>query len=292
MMRTLLITRGIPASGKSTWSDQHARKLAEKGLKTVIICKDDIRKQLAETGWKWSHEAEKDVIQERDNRIRAAFGMDADVVIVADTNFGKHKAALQQLAQELRVDFELRDFTHVPLEECLRRDKLREHPVGEKVIRDMYDKYVGLPEIERYIPNHNKPRAVICDLDGTLALFDGMRSPYDTGKCLDDKLNEPIAELVRLLARENQIVYLSGREDKFRDLTKAWLKKQYLPTGPLFMRTTGDHRKDYIVKLEIFNTEIRDRYCPDYVIDDRPSVLRMWGKLGLCTLAVGPLNEF
>src|SRR5512135_3110256 len=40
------------------------------------------------------------------------------------------------------------------------------------------------------------PLAIICDLDGTLALLNG-RSPYDASMCLDDGLNVPIAHIVR-----------------------------------------------------------------------------------------------
>lgn len=285
-MRTLIMTRGVPASGKSSWADQEARRLALEGRKTLIVCKDDIRRELAEKGWKWSHETEKDVIRERNSRIRTAFGMDIDVVISADCNFGKHKAVLQQLATELHADFVVKDFTSIPVDECVRRDNLREHRVGEKVIRDMYEKYVALPEITPYVANHQKSRALLCDIDGTLALFDGQRSPYDTGKCMSDKLNEPVAELVRELAKQRQVVYVSGREEKFRAQTSTWLARQMMPYGPLFMRATGDHRKDYLVKLELFDEKIRDVYSVDFVLDDRNQVVSMWRKLGLLCLQV------
>ena len=45
------------------------------------------------------------------------------------------------------------------------------------------------------------------------------------------------------------------------------------------MRKSGDNRKDTIIKKEIFNSEIRDKYYIDFVIDDRPCVIRMWKKL-------------
>jgi predicted kinase len=35
---------------------------------------------------------------------------------------------------------EFKDFK-TPLEECLRRDSLRDNPIGEKVIRDTYYRY-------------------------------------------------------------------------------------------------------------------------------------------------------
>ena len=36
---------------------------------------------------------------------------------------------------------EIKDFTNVPLDVCLERDSKRENPLGEKVIRDIFNKY-------------------------------------------------------------------------------------------------------------------------------------------------------
>lgn len=286
-IRELVVTVGLPGSGKSTWADKQARKNAGAGLKTMIVCKDDIRKQFEETGWKWSPEAEKAVIAERDSRIKTAFGMDIDVVIVADTNFGKHKAHLQELAKQLNVYFRVRDFTNVPVETCIERDARREKKVGEAVIRGMWDKYI-VSTTELYtIPDAQK--AIICDLDGTLALL-GDRSPYDTANCDKDRVNEPVS-WVLFRAKESyyKILFTSGREDKFRPQTEAWLDRKgfdYLKPYELFMRTTGDFRKDYVVKLELFNQHIRKNYAVQFVLDDRNQVVRMWRKLGLTCFQV------
>lgn len=37
-------------------------------------------------------------------------------------------------------EIEFKDF-FVPLEECIRRDSLRENPIGEEIIRNTYNKY-------------------------------------------------------------------------------------------------------------------------------------------------------
>ena len=36
---------------------------------------------------------------------------------------------------------EIKDFTNVPLDICLERDSKRENPIGEKVIRGIFNKY-------------------------------------------------------------------------------------------------------------------------------------------------------
>jgi hypothetical protein len=38
-------------------------------------------------------------------------------------------------------EIEFKDFFDVSLEECIRRDSLRENPIGENVIKNTYEKY-------------------------------------------------------------------------------------------------------------------------------------------------------
>lgn len=44
----------------------------------------------------------------------------------------------------------------------------------------------------------------------------------------------------------------------------------------LLMRKTADNRKDFIVKKEIFDAEIRHKYQTEFVLDDRNQVVDMW----------------
>jgi hypothetical protein len=81
---------------------------------------------------------------------------------------------------------------------------------------------------------------------------------------------------------------MSGREDICKDLTETWLKTHGLFVGPLFMRKTGDRRKDNIVKRELFDSYIKDKYYVEFVLDDRSQVVAMWRDLGLTCLQVAP----
>nr|DAI39653.1 MAG TPA: polynucleotide kinase [Caudoviricetes sp.] len=48
------------------------------------------------------------------------------------------------------------------------------------------------------------------------------------------------------------------------------------------MRKEKDYRKDSIVKTEIYNEYIKDKYCVTAVFDDRDQVVNdCWRKLGL-----------
>jgi predicted kinase len=292
-MVRLIMTMGLPGSGKSTWAAE------QEGFK--VVNKDNIRAALAQTGWVWSHKNEEDVLKERDQLIVEWLGS-GHSVISSDTNFGrKHKVRLSELARTMGAEFEIKRFD-VPLEVCIERDASRPVPVGEKVIRQMWTQFIAndpdkwplsAPKpapLEKVKRNYSLPMAVICDLDGTIALNNGHRSFYDASTCDLDILNEPIAGIIMTYDREGlaRIIYCTGREEIYRPQTEKWLKKYGLPEGPLFMRAAKDHRKDRIVKLELFNNHIRDKYDVEFVLDDRDQVVNMWRELGLTCLQVAP----
>jgi hypothetical protein len=135
-----------------------------------------------------------------------------------------------------------------------------------------------------------KPRAIVCDLDGTLALL-GERSPYDTGRAMEDALNHPVANVIEVYSHQKlfdtRLILLSGREEKYRRVTEDWLKKhQIISYEALYLRPTGDRRKDYIVKQEIYNKNIHDKYDILFVLEDRDQVVKMWRGIGLTCFQV------
>lgn len=65
----------------------------------------------------------------------------------------------------------------------------------------------------------------------------------------DDLLPEG-ARLVADLATEHEIVWLTGRPEWIRNITRAWLDRQGLPDGDLLMRPDGDYRPAASYKLE------------------------------------------
>jgi predicted kinase len=106
----ILMLRGLVASGKTTF----AKELVEKDSSYVRVNKDDIRAML---GTKWSDESEKQVIKIRDSIIEN-FLLDNKNVIVDDTNFSsRHEKILRQIADNFKVDFEIKDFD-TPIWDC------------------------------------------------------------------------------------------------------------------------------------------------------------------------------
>jgi hypothetical protein len=110
-------------------------------------------------------------------------------------------------------------------------------------------------------------------------------------------LNKSLAWILRDLSGDThvEIVFLSGREDKFRPQTERWLNShQFYPLrNQLLMRPTGDRRNDAIVKQELYEKEIKGKYNVLAVFDDRLRVCRMWHSLGLPLFRVGdPDSDF
>jgi hypothetical protein len=56
------------------------------------------------------------------------------------------------------------------------------------------------------------------------------------------------------------------------------------------MRVAGDHRKDSIVKQEIFENHIDGMFDVQFVLDDRDQVVTMWRSLGLQCFQVAEGN--
>ncbi|MER7007466.1 AAA family ATPase [Dactylosporangium sp. NPDC000555] len=295
-MATLTITRGLPGSGKTTWAKQQPH--------LVRVNRDDMRRMLH--GGRVEDpdrrgRAEREVTVAHHAAVEALLRAGADVVC-DDTNLrGRVVREFAELAAKCGAHFTVRDFTDVAVEECIRRDALREGDghVGEDVIRSMHQRYLAgrtlplpLPVIDPahgapYEPPPDAPRAVLVDIDGTVALFNG-RSPYDMSRVSQDRPNAPVIAAVRAMhAAGHEVVFCSGRTDDCREATQAWLAEHVgVPYRALFMRVTGDQRRDSVVKAEIFDKEIRSRYHVVGVFDDRRQVVRMWRSLGLTVFQV------
>jgi predicted kinase len=276
-MLTVYFTIGLPASGKSTW----AKNKVEQSPNTIKrVNKDELRAMLDNSYF--SKGNEKFVLNIQDMIIKEALE-NGKHVIVDNTHLApKHEARIRELIKGLAV-LEIVDFRHVSLETCIDRDLKRFNSVGEKVIRDMYNQFIAPPRAPKPAYNHDLPDVVLCDLDGTIALI-GDRSPYDAAKCELDLVNEPVRSILQNSGKA--IVFVSGREDKFKPQTLAWLAKHNISFDGLYMRQSGDSRKDNIVKKEIYDEFILDKYNVAFVLDDRDQVVKVWRDLGLTCLQV------
>lgn len=134
----------------------------------------------------------------------------------------------------------------------------------------------------------NRQRAVIVDLDGTLAtLVD--RDPFEYAKCGSDKCNDLVADLMAHYASQGHTVIIAtGRPDSCHDLTVNWLVMNMVRYDLLFMRLEGDWRKDATFKTELYHQAIEQFYDVKLCLDDRDSSVLAWRMLGLPCWQVAP----
>jgi predicted kinase len=299
-MPTIHVMTGLPASGKTTAA---RTLLADSAGRVRRINLDDLRAMFDnyEGGRTWSREHEQTALNVQDAAVQAAIdgGFDA---VVDNTHLTPHIPKRLKAAAMGRATFRVHDFTHVPIEECLRRDAARDNAVGEDVIRRLHGNHVkatkngwrltdawmnDTPPVAPYVPDAGLPSAIMCDIDGTLALM-GARGPYDFARCGEDALNESVRRaLVSFrLANNDEIVLLSGRGEEYREETEGWLARHAVPYDELWMRPAGDVRRDDIVKAELFDAHLRHRFNVRVSLDDRDRVVALWRRMGLPTWQV------
>jgi len=152
-----------------------------------------------------------------------------------------------------------------------------------------------LDEVIPYVPDTSLPKAIIVDVDGTVALR-GDREPYDWSRVGEDLPNQPVIEVIRNLwcygiyrGVPVQVIFMSGRPEECRTQTELWLEANVGLPFQLHMRSDGDFRLDWIVKDELF-APLRDKYHFLSAWDDRDQMARYWRKMGLQCFQVSEGN--
>jgi phosphatidate phosphatase APP1 len=125
-----------------------------------------------------------------------------------------------------------------------------------------------------------RPLAVI-DIDGVVAdvrhrlhLIESRPKRWDAffaASAADPPLETGLA-LVRELAADHDVVWLTGRPERNRDLTERWLAAHGLPDGTLLMRRERDFRPAREAKRDQLRRLRRDREIA-VVVDDDPAVV-------------------
>lgn len=142
---------------------------------------------------------------------------------------------------------------------------------------------------------NKKTKAIICDIDGTLANVEhrrhfiaGDRPDWQSfnESMIVDTVNDWCRQLVLRMCHTHFIIFATGRYEDFRGATECWLAENGLDAlgHLLLMRADNDSRRDSIMKEEMYRTHIEPRFDVDFVIDDRQSVVDMWRSLGLVCL--------
>lgn len=289
-MSKIIIMKGLPASGKST----KAKELLEQG-NTVRINKDLLRTLLHFDKFNGRNEGHtKDAAR----KLADWFLVNGVNVIIDDTNLNPGVVqSWKDLAKIHNAKIEYQDMTEVSVEECIARDSKRDKKVGRPVIVNMALQYGLYPKPEKGY--------VICDIDGTLAdirhRLHFVKVPEGEKKdwkgffdaMVDDTPRyDVMGILTGYLNNGYKVVFMSGRPDNYKQQTVQFIENTIPEYVTLIMRNAGDKRPDTEVKKDLLDRYFPDKSIVKAVIDDRPSVIRMWQENGLEVIDVGNGVEF
>ena len=140
----LIACRGLPGSGKTTWTRQ---QLAAAPPGTLMrVNRDDLRRMMLPVDYRRPvPEIEQRVSLIVDLIVTGLFNCGISV-IVDDTNLHpEHLRQVLTVAQWPWATWRVADFVDVPLETCIARDAMRDEAdrVGREVIVDMHEQHIA-----------------------------------------------------------------------------------------------------------------------------------------------------
>lgn len=293
-MQELILCRGIPASGKSTW----AKAWVQAGESRVRVNRDDLRLMM----FGKFHGVNENLVTKVEDALILKALRAGQSVVVDDTNI-KHEYVkrLAAIGHSCNVPVSVKQFD-IELDVAIDRNRMRSERGGNFVPVDVIERMhqalkdsgpvdVSVPVADKYEPKPDSIPAIMVDIDGTLAQM-GTRSPYEWHRVGEDTVVEAVREVVNLMDNAGYaVILMSGRDGSCRQQTVEWLLVNDIAFDRLYMRDAGDMRKDSVVKRELFDKHVRDEYDVLFVLDDRNQVVDMWRDLGLRVFQVAP-GEF
>lgn len=138
---------------------------------------------------------------------------------------------------------------------------------------------------------------IIFDIDGTISdtahrVHHAQMKDWDTFQSLahEDPVIVKMADLMRMLSLSANVILLTGRNEKYRHVTKQWLADASLDYAyeELLMRPDGDFRHDAEMKLAMLEERFggKDGVLANvwFAIDDRDTVVEAFRNYGILTL--------
>lgn len=286
------ITVGVSASGKTTW----ANELIRQGWRDIN--RDWIRFNLVKPGANWSNykfnRANENAVTEIQGKMIMESWSAGENIIISDTNLnaGTRQGLIKKL-EDLGYEVEIKTFP-ITFELAIKRDNLRANGVGQEVIYRQFQNWNDYTGRITYVPDESLPKAIIVDVDGTIAQMNG-RGPFEWHRVGEDLPRWLIIDMVINYHRQGyEIIIVSGRSDECSNQTREWLERHMIPFTDLYMRKEGDFRRDSAVKEEILWTHLAHKYNIVAAIDDRPMMIRTWYELKIPNVisVANPYLEF
>ncbi len=319
--QALIIARGVPGSGKSTWAEEWVK---EDPSNRIRVNRDDIRRYLIQSDpnrWKsadgWYVLTPEGVFDKNfenqvtnvENTITQRALKEGKSVCSDNTNL-THNAAKVAVgyARRHNIPIETKEFP-ITYEEAVRRDAARDRTVGPEVIKSMFKRLGpngefhhidGTFPVQRFKrPEKIGQHAVGFDMDGTLNDIRPVRHFVDKdangGKRNFDMFHRsslfcpPNPEVVQMLkdaqAQGMAILITTARQEKYREVSQRWLHDQGITFDNYFCRSNDDMRPDYEVKKDMYD-EISKHYDLVHQVDDNPAAVAAWEEKGVLVTEV------
>lgn len=301
--KVIILTRGIQGSGKSYWANNWVKEYPESRIRLNWDC---LRNMFGEY---WVPNREKSPFLSNLTNTFLYTAMENGWDIVIDnmnlnpkiwSDIQKKIDVYNAAHTEFKYKLEYKDFFNVSVEECIRRDSIREHPIGENVIRQTYKKYSSFIHAKLandYFGNLNtrdstKKNCILVDMDSTLCYNLSGRPFYGEGAAEGMLEDIPAKEVINLVEKYTSddnvdVIVLTGREDTIdiRNATETWLTKHIKgPISKLIMRNEGDYRSDVECKLDLFKREIEPYYNVLFALEDSSEITKLWRDNGIVCL--------
>ena len=136
---------------------------------------------------------------------------------------------------------------------------------------------------------------IICDLDGVLCNnkhrlhhIEGEKKEWHAflSEIPKDTPVPGVYNLILDLQDHHTLLFITGRSEDYRELTKTWLWNNGFNTkwNSLCMRKEGDFRPDFVVKEEILLKFHAVDIKPTLAFEDSKPVIEMYKKYGITVL--------
>lgn len=265
----IILTIGMPTSGKSTWSKQYILE----NPNTIRFNRDDIRIMLSGTYDSTNSENELLINKLCHNAIISAINNKRDIII-DETNL-KIKYVnefVEKYKYIANIKFKV---FHITLEEALVRNKNRAIVFDEDVFRKMYDRYKHLTtnfDFSDISYELSITKKTVVDNNLTDCVI------FDTTDCVFShdtyELNHYIDEQIRLhMSLGRDVIFISSQYKSEFDTVFNTLSKYYdVYRNQLYMRDIGLETSEYKFKSGIID-ELLKKYNIIAYYDDKVDIV-------------------